>query len=135
MRNNADKCSVWIIKWIILNIYLHYFSFTFQTSDFKQSIHCHWKRCRWSSKQQRAIIICFVHCIDTMIRLCCYVYLINLFYFINHFLAHNLYWFHFCHIKEVKLFFSFRSKIVSIIRLIYLCEQHKVIVWVILNIY
>ena len=34
----------------------------------------------------------FFRCIDTLIQLQCYIFLINLFYFISHLLEHNLYW-------------------------------------------
>ena len=52
----------------------------------------------------------FFRCIDTLIQLCCYIFLINLFYFINHFLKHNHYWFLLYHTKWGMLILLFLLK-------------------------
>ena len=69
-----------VIGWVLLTIHLHYLLFVLknltqnQLSTATASVIIKWLR---------GIIVCFVFCIDTLMKLCCYIYLINLFYFIN----------------------------------------------------
>ena len=55
------------------------FCLLFQKSDLKLTLHCHCNRCCFVLKWQISIIVCFVCCIDTLIRLRHYIYSIQLF--------------------------------------------------------
>ena len=71
-----------------------------------------------SRKWQREIIVCFVCCKNTVILLHRYIVFYNLFYFINIFLGHNLYWFFRYHSKAGKF--------------IFVLEQFPPLIWLIL---
>ena len=83
--------------------------FLFHASDYKPAIRCHYNLCSSICKWQQSIILCFVCCIDTLIQLWCYKYSINLFYFINIFLKHNLCRF----LKKRKFNFWFGEEFIS----------------------
>ena len=97
------------------HLYVLFLLSIFQTSYSKPTLHCHCNQWRPSHKWKREILVFFL-CIDTMIRLRCYIYLIQIFYFINRLIEHNLYWFFYITEKKVSLFY-FGSKVVSMIRI------------------
>ena len=101
--------------------------FHFKISDWKPTLRFYYNHRCSSRKWQHAIF--FVWWIDTVIRLRCYIVLINVFYFINIFLENNLYWFRWYHRKE-GIFLCPGTKVVSTIRLFLFFYLHKVIAWV-----
>ena len=89
--------SYWPFIYIIYHL-------LFQTFDFKLTLSWHRNHCRSSHKWQMAIIVFFARCMDTLIWLHCYIFFINLFYFMNCSLEHNIYWF--ClYYRKVGMFF------------------------------
>ena len=76
----------------------------FQKYMWKPTLYWHCKHCSFSCKGLWAIIVCFVSFIKLM-QFCSYIYSINLFYFINRLIEHNLYWFFSVTAKKVSLFF------------------------------
>ena len=106
-----------VILRVLLTIIYIISHFLFQKYNSKSTLfwYCN-LRCS-SRKYKQEIIVCFVCCIATLIWLHCYIFLNNLFYFINFFLEHNLYWFlRYCR-KEGKFVFCFGTELVSTIRL------------------
>ena len=105
--------------WPFIYIISHFF---FQTSDSNPTLFYHSNYHISIRKWQRAITICFVCYIYTLIWLNCYIFWISLLYFIDFFFEHNLYCFCIYHIKKVSLYI-FSSKSVYTIRLVLLFRK------------
>ena len=118
---------------ILIN-YLNYFIFPASFIWFwHQNQRCHCNCCRSSHKWQREIIVCFCCCTDKLIRLRRHNFPINLFYCMNRFLEHNIYWLCRNHSKYGKFFFD--QMFLLRVDCFYFFERHKFIVCVILTIY
>ena len=69
---NSQEQNI-VIVWVILTIYLYFYHFLFQISDSKPTVHCHCNCHHSSVKWQRAIILCIINRIHTLIQLQCYI--------------------------------------------------------------
>ena len=78
-----------VILWVIMIMYMRFLFSLFQTSDSKTTLCFRFNNSCSSLKWKKSIIVCFACFVDTLIRLRCYIDLINLFYFINNFLEQN----------------------------------------------
>ena len=86
------------------------------------------------SDNRQSLFVCFL-CINTMVELSCYIFLLT--YSILSIIFSNIISTDFIAITEDKviLFFVFDRKLFLWFNCFYYLEQHKVIVWVILTIY
>ena len=115
--------------------YLYYFLFSFQSSDSKPILFASTAYPRFSSRKwQRAISICLVCFITTVIQLRPCIVLIDLFYIINCVPEHNINRLSFYNRKEGKFICCFWAKLVPATWLILFFDPNKDVVWVIYTI-